>query len=410
MELDDQIVARIAAAAEGRRGSALLRIVRTLVPHSGRIADAAYLRHAVPTVPLQVIKVCGDWVGYGGWKSDAEVDEELAPYLPPPPFEPSRCPEPWTAGAPGTPPLPESLIDSLNATPDDKGIWQVCGDWLAANGEADAAAIRAALPWAASLAVDAHGLRATLAHGDERLPFRWVRPGRFQMGDGRSPDASRCTVRLTRGFWLADSPVPQSLWTLLMPDNPSRFATPDRPVHGVSWSAAADFCTRIGARLPTEAEWECACRAGTATQTWRGDLTGNLRGRRQTVLDDIAWYAGNCTIGFDLPNGRDVRVGRERRGGSPIRGGVRRVRGKAPNPLGLYDMLGNVSEWVADRYGQYPGNSTDPTGLDVGERRVLRGGSWSWQWLSAAQRQHDWPEVRRQEGLLAPAVRPVFGG
>ena len=142
-------------------------------------------------------------------------------------------------------------------------------------------------------------------------------------------------VRIIRGFWLGKYEVPQSQWQAVMGTNPSKFSGcgPDCPVVRVSWNDAQEFIGKLNARagaaryrLPTEAEWEYAARAGTS-----GDRYGNL--------DAIAWYA--------LNSGRKTHpVGR-----------------KLANAWGLYDMLGNVWEWVDDHYGGYPGASTmDPSG------------------------------------------------
>ena len=109
----------------------------------------------------------------------------------------------------------------------------------------------------------------------------------------------------------------------------------------------------LGARLPTEAEWERACRAGTQTATWRGDHRPEEVDAR-AVLERIAWYA-------------------ETSGGE-----THPVRQKEPNPFGLYDMLGNVYEWCEDWYGPYDqaGLQVEPVGPPTGSRRVFRGGSW----------------------------------
>jgi formylglycine-generating enzyme required for sulfatase activity len=137
---------------------------------------------------------------------------------------------------------------------------------------------------------------------------------------------------------------------------PSKFKGPQNPVEQVSWTDAVEFCRKLSAlpaekragyvyRLPTEAEWECACRAGTSTAYSFGDS--------ESELGDYAWYEKNS-------------------GGT-----THPVGGKKPNGWGLYDMYGNVWEWCQDWYGDYPsGSTTDPTGAASGSDRVTRGGSW----------------------------------
>ena len=131
----------------------------------------------------------------------------------------------------------------------------------------------------------------------------------------------------------------------------------------------------LGTRLPTEAEWEHACRAGATGATWLGDL--DLRGERNAPnLDAIAWYGGNSGVGFELANGYDSSKWSEQQYPHK-RAGTHPVGKKQPNPLGLHDMLGNVWEWCEDRYGDYAAGSVeDPGGPPSGSDRVSRGGSW----------------------------------
>lgn len=225
-------------------------------------------------------------------------------------------------------------------------------------------------PWAVEWGGDLYGPSMSFAVGDVVQRMRWVPPGKFWMGSpegeaGRYDDEKLHLVVLRQGFWLADTPCTQALWQAVMGSNPSEFQSadrpvePDRPVENVSWEDCQVFLRELNrlvpgleARLPTEAEWEHACRGGTTTATWVGDL--DIRGTRDApVLDDIAWYGGNSGKGT-WPVGR-----------------------KQPNPLGLYDMLGNVFEWCEDWYGPYDVvPAVDPYGPRSGSSRVIRGGSW----------------------------------
>lgn len=153
-------------------------------------------------------------------------------------------------------------------------------------------------------------------------------------------------------FFIGKYEVTQRQWRKVIGGNPSRFKSgDDYPVESVSWNDAQKFIRKLSAlnknkyqfRLPTEAEWEYACRSGGKPETYSGG------GR----IDRVAWYSEN--------SGRRTH----------------RVGTKAPNGLGLYDMSGNVWEWCQDWYGHYPsGHVTDPKGPSSGSGRVVRGGSW----------------------------------
>jgi formylglycine-generating enzyme required for sulfatase activity len=245
--------------------------------------------------------------------------------------------------------------------------------------------------------------------------FVLVSPGTFTMGSpegelGRQGDEVQHEVTLTRGFYLGVTEVTQWQWKWHMGSNPSQFdsCADDCPVEHVTWwqvlayanaasSAqglpecysvedcyelpAGEMCTVIvnapgsdpygcqGYRLPTEAEWEYAYRAGTTTAFYNGDITDT--GFDDPNLDAIGWYYGNSTPWGPHP-----------------------VASKQPNAWGLYDMAGNVAEWTWDRDGTYPaGAVTDPAGPPWGTLRVIRGGSWDQKAgkARAASRDRDYP-------------------
>ena len=197
-------------------------------------------------------------------------------------------------------------------------------------------------------------LRAGETRVFDGMEFVWVPAGEFRMGSTSSEadydEVLGAQWRISRGFWMGKYEVTQAEWQGVMGSNPSEFADCGRscPVETVSWDGAQEFIGRLNGqaggnryRLPTEAEWEYAARAGT---------TGD---RYAANLDAIAWYDDNS-------EGRTHPVGQ-----------------KAPNAWGLHDMLGNVYEWVADWYDSYPrGTVTDPRGPASGSFRVTRGGGW----------------------------------
>jgi sulfatase modifying factor 1 len=191
---------------------------------------------------------------------------------------------------------------------------------------------------------------------DLSLEMLWVKPGTVEMGMRLIPNKTPHTVTLTQGFYLGKHEVTQSQWEKVMGSNPSEFKGGDRPVEKVSWPDVISFCNKLTAlereagrlpagmayQLPTEAQWEYACRAGTKTAFSFGD-----------------------SLTFGQAN---------------IRGGPGETTdvGKYPaNGWGFYDMHGNVYEWCADWYGDYPaGAARDSVGPAAGSARVFRGGSW----------------------------------
>jgi formylglycine-generating enzyme required for sulfatase activity len=246
----------------------------------------------------------------------------------------------------------------------------------------------AAPDWASQWGEDRFGVFASFRVGEVRQRMRWIRPGRFLMGSPESEDGRfenegpQHEVTLTRGFWLGETELTQALWEAVMETNPSRFQSPTRPVEQVSWNDVQEFLVRLeervpglAARLPTEAEWEYACRAGTTASTYAGELEilGENNGPR---LDPIAWYGGNSRVEFELEAGYDSSDWPEKQY-EHSRAGTHPVAGKAPNAWGLYDMLGNVYEWCEDGPRDYSAEAAvDPRGPAAGPGRVYRGGSW----------------------------------
>ena len=176
--------------------------------------------------------------------------------------------------------------------------------------------------------------------------------------EGRSSVERRCRTTLTQGFWMGKHEVTQAQWESVMGENPSSFKGADRPVEWVSWDDCQAFIRKVNSggqvtvALPTEAQWEYACRAGTATPFSFG----------QSLNGDKA----NCDCNY--PYGTTVRGSHRKETAS--------VGSYLPNAWGLYDMHGNVLEWCMDRYGKYDDDALDPVGSDSGIYRVARGGCW----------------------------------
>ena len=226
------------------------------------------------------------------------------------------------------------------------------------------------------------GYRQALLIDGEEYGFRWIPSGEFEMGSPESEwflssDKTLHHVILTKGFWLLETPVTRRLYHSVVGTNPSKFsfsetlapclasqfgdfdsfdalltrsmamATSDLPVETVSYDEALEFCEELTkllpkglkATLPTEAQWEYACRAGTKTAYWYGNTADS---NKMNIIDNT----------------------------TP-------VKSYDPNAWGLYDMHGNVWEWCLDWFGDYPsGTVTDPVGPNSGSCRVCRGGSW----------------------------------
>ena len=197
---------------------------------------------------------------------------------------------------------------------------------------------------------------------DLNLDMIWVEPGTFMMGSPKSEEGHRGNetqhqVTLSKGFYLGKHEVTQAQWERVMGNNPSKFMGADRPVEQVSWDDAVAFCKKLtemekkagrvpegmAYQLPTEAQWEYTCRAGTTTAYSWGDSIS----------------AKNASHHRKNPEGT-----------TPV--------GKyPPNPWAFHDMHGNVWEWCADWWGVYPsGSVTDPEGPASYSSRVKRGGAW----------------------------------
>ena len=259
--------------------------------------------------------------------------------------------------------------------------------------------------WASEWGQDEYGVFVAFTLGNVTQRLRWIPPGRFMMGSPDSEpgrydnEAPQHKVYITQGFWLADTPCTQALWETLMGGNPSRFKSLRRPVEQVSWNDVQTFLQTINAKLPgldlclpTEAQWEHACRARTDTALYNGPI--EILGANNTpALDPIAWYGGNSGEGFDLPKGADSSSWPEMQYPNP-KSGTREVGKKQPNPWGLYDMLGNVWEWCADGKRAYTeATQIDPVGqVDAGGIKVLRGGSWRHYARGCRSASRDYPQ------------------
>lgn len=210
--------------------------------------------------------------------------------------------------------------------------------------------------WASLADEDEYGRYADLSVEGVIQRFRWIAAGTFLMGSPdteqeRSNDETLHQVTLTQGYWLADTACTQALWQVVMGNNPADFTDSlQNPVEQVSWKDVQGFIHQLNkhlqgitARLPTEAEWEYACRAGTSTPfSFGATITPE-----QANYDEDIW---ETTV---------------------------KVKSLPSNPWGLYEMHGNVWEWCQDWYGEYPSSSIlNPRGPKSGDGRVLRGGAW----------------------------------
>ena len=264
-----------------------------------------------------------------------------------------------------------------------------------------------------------HGFRVALApvptknitiplSGTVNLDMNWIEPGTFTMGSpkdelGRASDETQHEVTLTKAYWLGKYEVTQAQYEAVMGTNPSNWKGADLPVEQVSWYDATNFCAKLTAieraagrlpegyeyTLPTEAQWEYACRAGTTTAFNNGKNIPTASQQWSEPcpnLDEVGWYKHNS-------NDTTHPVGQ-----------------KKPNAWGLYDMHGNVREWCLDWYGNYSASSvTDPTGPSTGTYRILRGDSWlSWTYsCRSACRNYDFPDLNWDSYGFRVALAPV---
>lgn len=230
----------------------------------------------------------------------------------------------------------------------------------------------------------------------------FIPAGTFQMGNtgehsGNEWEKPLHTVTISKSFYMSKYEISQKQYEEVMGINPSYFKGVNLPVEQVSWYDAVEFCNKLslkeglspcysingtnvicnfdanGYRLPTEAEWEYAAKAGTTTDFYSGSLSYEQCSPLDYNLDRIGWYCGNS-------DDKTHPLGQ-----------------KEPNASGLYDMSGNVWEWCWDWYGEYSNvNVTDPKGENSGYCRVLRGGSWYYfaYYCRSARRYCNSPENR----------------
>ena len=241
--------------------------------------------------------------------------------------------------------------------------------------------------WANGSGRSHSGPWASIEFGGVIQRFCWIPAGIFLMGSPenepeRNENEIQHRVILSRGFWMAETPVTQALWTAVMGEanNPSRFKDPLRPVETISWKDAQIFIATLQQKradlqlsLPTEAQWEYSCRAGATSSK----------------------------------NYESHQAQAETQKPIPKKVGSRRVKLGSPNPWGLYDMLGNIEEWCQDWFGPYLTRAhkeqgpegyvrLNPTGPQEGTERALRGCGWSMPkgQLRAAYRSHLDPTIR----------------
>jgi formylglycine-generating enzyme required for sulfatase activity len=226
----------------------------------------------------------------------------------------------------------------------------------------------------------------------------YVKEGKFSMGspkseNAREDDETQHKVRLTKPFWLSQHEITQEQYEYIMGENPSRFnvGVSNLPVDSVAYWDCLYFCAKLTARaqeegslpagyrytLPTEAQWEYSCRAGSKTATYNGNITE--RGSYNSPdIDAIAWYGGNSKVEYeifeDASKWSEKQVSFDKAGPQPV--GL-----KKPNKWGFFDMIGNVSEWTLDTYEEFTDQKAQDPLIQIDGRgtsdHIIRGGSWS---------------------------------
>ena len=270
--------------------------------------------------------------------------------------------------APDMPPTEPQPVTTLEDTPPTEPAITT-EDMSPAELQPDTTAedIPSTEPQPASMAVDKSPPAVPVSDSFESLGFSFVHiaPGHFIMGSpefepGRNIDETQHEVTLSKGFYMQTTPVTQRQWKSVMGLNPSGFSrgSDDHPVENISWYDCQQFIKNLNRmekhtyRLPTEAEWEYTCRAGSPHPCAEGEIIELFCGYDYN-LDIMGWYCGN--------SGRTTHP----------------VAQKSPNSWGLYDMHGNVLEWCQDWYTDYSATpQKDPTDPVIGSTRVVRGGSW----------------------------------
>jgi len=297
-----------------------------------------------------------------------------------------------------------TFLQAMQQHPDDTALRLVFADWLEERGDPRGELIRLLHTLTPSVEVPDRSrledrLRSLLASGVQPvgpfwtnsigMKFAWIPAGTFLMGSPvdekeREENEIQHKVTLTKGFWLAIHPMTQAAWKEVMGNNLSHFQGDNLPVEQVSWDDCLEFCRKLSEResrayrLPSEAEWENACRAGTTTPFSVGD-----------------------TLSTDQANFRPYGKGTQ-----GVRLRTTAVGSFLPNGFGLHDMHGNVCEWCADWFGHYPsGAVVDPQGSPDGICRVLRGGSFSHvaSFARCANRDDDVPGYHNRRFGFRPA-------